>query len=840
MHVSEPRRTLPRLFAMLLVSAAVAVVSVPAARSADPARSIEPAARTAPTDVYRGQQWTLGALHVQRAWHYSRGSGVTVAVLDTGVDGHQPDLVGRVIDGPDYTGHVRRPGGRYWGRHGTQMASIIVGHGHGPGGSEGIMGVAPDARILSIRVTWELNDPMRTDHAEVDGSRDAIAEGIRYATDHGAQVISMSLGGGKLFYDGNPMEESAISYALSKGVVLVASAGNDGGGPNRRNYPAAYPGVIAVGAVDRTFKPAKFTNRHTYVSVAAPGVEIVSADVSGQGYVLGTGTSPSAAFVAGISALVKARYPRLTPAEVKDAIEEGATHRPPDGRDTSVGTGVADALGAIRAAAQINKAEHGGAAVRQPPTPPATTAPRPAPAANSGVDLMLVAVLSGGGTLMLLSIILGWRQRRRRLAAERAGDEDVDDEFESPVHAGVSARRSPPGTPRGARPAPGSSPWEPRSADTSPWESPSPDRSPWEPRSSGERRSFDAAPWGSRPAGADRPPETSAWETPDAESPPDSVPPAGPSWPADSASSWRSRLPGASSSESRRADAASRPNGRSGPASMDDDRTEGSSWGAGRAEPASLREGRADGFAYEDGPIEGSSWRRPDTTSEPGTGPENPPAGQPDQAARHTPAGTGHRPHDSVGPRSGPGRGPVEPALTEPFHLADPPPAGPPGTPGIGSAAGPETPPHADGSPGGTGGGRSPAESAAFDLPSTAGVPPARRPAAPRSPEPHEPASSGERPDGGQTGGFPALTQDFRAVDASDPLSDGPIESSYDVGTPLAEQSWESIRRGFDRLKEDTRNWGSAYRGIGTGLGFPAGDSGQPEEPPGGDHDDAG
>ncbi len=828
MYVSEPRRALPRLFSMLLVSAAVAVMSVPAARSAAPPRSLVTTART-PTDVYRGQQWTLDALHLPRAWHYSRGNGVTVAVLDTGVDGHQPDLVGRVIDGPDFTGHVRRPGSRYWGRHGTQMASIIAGHGHGPGGSQGIMGIAPDAKILSIRVTWELNDPMRSDRAEVDGSRDAIAEGIRYAADHGAQVISMSLGGGKLFYDGNPLEESAISYALSKGVVLVASAGNDGSGPNRRNYPAAYPGVIAVGAVDRAFKPAKFTNRHAYVSVAAPGVEIVSADVSGHGYVLGTGTSPSAAFVAGISALVKARYPRLTPAEVKEAIEQGATHRPPDGRDDSVGTGVADALGAIRAAARINKAEHGGAAVRQPAAPSATAAPRPVPAANSGPDLMLVAVLSGGGTLMVLSLILGWRQRRRRLVAERA--EDDDDLLESPVAAGVSARRSVPAASRSGGRSSGPSPWEPRPSDTSPWEPRPSGVSPWEPRPPAQGRSSGTSPWElqpsaerrpassweprtagrgqgpsgtsswePRPSGAGAPSGSSSWDRHEDEpSSSDSAPPVGSSWPTESASSWRSRL------------------------------SEASSWDAGRSE--------------------GSSWQRPDTTR-PAVGgtprPQSPSAVSPADAAPGLGPSEAGRTPSGRSPDAGPGD---DRALTEPFPVGDLPSGGSPRFPSPPGRA-----PQAD-DPLGVAEGRpspaerssygSPAEPPSYGEPRAAG-PGGDDPGSSQTPEPYDPAARaqpGRRADGRSSGG--AVTQDFRAVDASDPLSDGPIESSYDVGAPLAEQSWESIRRGFDRIKEDTRNWGSPYHSIDTGIstdigtdiGPSAAGSGEQAEPPAGGDD---
>jgi type VII secretion-associated serine protease mycosin len=510
---SEARRVLPRVASAVLVSAAVGVLSVPAAQSAAPPQASRPAARTAPADLYRGQQWTLDALHISRAWKYSRGNGVTVAVLDTGVDGHQSDLTGRVVDGPDFTGHARKPGGRYWGRHGTEMASLIAGHGHGAGAAAGVMGVAPEAKILSIRVTWELGDPIRTDHAQVDRARDAVAKGIRYAADHGAQVISMSLGGGNLFYNGNAAEEAAIKYALGKGSVLIASAGNDGNAANRRNYPAAYPGVIAVGAVDRTFKPAKFTNRHTYISVAAPGVEIVSADAAGHGYILGTGTSSSAAFVAGMSALVKARYPRLTPAEVKEALEEGATHRPPDGRSNEIGTGVADAFGALRTAARINKAEHGGTAVRS--APPPTSRPAPPPAEH-GPDLMLIAVLSGGGTLIVLSIILGWRQRRRRRAAQDREGDDLPRQTPVPAIAARTPSETAPWERRAAPPPPGGlSPWERRPPEPAP---PSPDGPPeW---SVGVPEPSPGSPWEHRP---EAPAPADSWDRPPAETPPPST-----------------------------------------------------------------------------------------------------------------------------------------------------------------------------------------------------------------------------------------------------------------------------------------------------------------------------
>ncbi|MEV5748094.1 S8 family serine peptidase [Actinoallomurus sp. NPDC052308] len=806
MPVSEPRRTFPRLVSALLAGAAVAVLSIPAAQSAVPGRPQRPAVRTATADLFRGQQWTLGALHLPRAWKYSRGNGVTVAVLDTGVDGHQPDLTGRVIDGPDFTGHARKPGTRYWGRHGTEMASLIAGHGHGTGGSAGIMGVAPEAKVLSIRVTWELGDPMRNDHAQVAHSRDSIARGIRYATDHGAQVISMSLGGGKLFYNGNPLEESAIKYALDKGVVLVASSGNDGATGNRRNYPAAYPGVIAVGAVDRAFKPAKFTNRHAYVSVAAPGVEIVSADVAGHGYVLGTGTSSSAALVAGVSALVKARYPHLSAAEVKQALEQGTTHHPADGRNPAIGTGVADALGSLRAAARINKAEHGGATVDQPQSsstrPGATGHP-----AGGGPDLMLVAVLSGGGTLLVLSLILGWRQRRRRLARAAA---DAEEDLAPPVAASSRAeddprRPRPPAHPPRQGGSSGRSPWEPRTSETpSPWE-PRPTRSPspWEPRSPEP-----PSPWESR-----SPEPSSAREplppdlTPGLSGRPDVSPRPGQGEPGSATARWRSRQsdppPGTPASPGGGIPDAGPPPASGSPDPAPFSRTSGRS----PAEPSPWS-GTAPAEPPRTEPFAAPAWS-PAADRAPSSGPGLPPA-----ADGRLPSGTGTPPATGSVPSAGPG---VPPA-------AD---GGLPSGPEVPSAAGgrPSSGPPSFVPPAGP---ASPAESSgAPDEPSPAD--PVRPPSAPERRPIWTPP--GERGDETTSGGR------FPDVRGADPLSDGPIDSSA-VGTPLADESWDSIHRGFDRLKEDTRNWGSPLNGGMFGWSSSWSSSEEPADPPPAEPDD--
>ncbi|MGW9367923.1 S8 family serine peptidase, partial [Streptomyces albidoflavus] len=112
-------------------------------------------------DGIRAQQWGLEALHAEDAWRTTQGEGVTVAVLDTGVDADHPDLERNVLDGKDLVGFGAGPGDRPWARHGTAMASVIAGHGHGPDDGDGVMGVAPEAKILPVRVILEDGDPAR-------------------------------------------------------------------------------------------------------------------------------------------------------------------------------------------------------------------------------------------------------------------------------------------------------------------------------------------------------------------------------------------------------------------------------------------------------------------------------------------------------------------------------------------------------------------------------------------------------------------------------------------------------------------------------------------------------
>ncbi len=344
-------------------------------------------------DAIRDRQWGLDALHTDRAWNTTRGAGVTVAVLDTGVEADHPDLDGNVLAGKDLVGFGAREGDEAWARHGTAMAGIIAGHGHGPGNGDGVLGVAPEANILPVRVILEDKDPARAKARSTRGN--ALAEGIRWAADHGADVINLSLGDDSASAHPEPGEDEAIQYALRKGVVVVASAGNGGEKGDRISYPAAYPGVIAATAVDRYGTRAPFSTRRWYATVSAPGVDVIIADPDHK-YYEGWGTSAAAAFVSGAVALVRSAHPDLTPAQIKRLLEDTARNAPAAGRDDSRGFGFVDPAAAIEAAGRLKPeglkaAAYGdeyfgpGPDADTPATTP-PTGPRPwraAPAASS-------------------------------------------------------------------------------------------------------------------------------------------------------------------------------------------------------------------------------------------------------------------------------------------------------------------------------------------------------------------------------------------------------------------------------------------------------------------------
>ena len=302
-----------------------------------------PAAHAEDGDV-QARQWGLKAIQAKDAWKTTKGSGVTVAVLDTGVDATHPDLEQNTVQGKDVLGMGASRGDRAWARHGTAMAGIVAGHGHGKDGKEGVLGVAPEARILPVRVLLEDTDPKRG--AARKKHPNALAEGIRWAADHGADVINLSLGDDSRSAHPDAHEDAAVRYALRKGAVVVASAGNGGTKGDHVSYPAAYPGVIAAAAVDRYDARAAFSTRRWYATVSAPGKDVLIADPD-RGYYEGWGTSAAAAFVSGAVALVRAAHPELSPAQVKELLADTARNTPEGGRSDALGTGVVDPAAAI-------------------------------------------------------------------------------------------------------------------------------------------------------------------------------------------------------------------------------------------------------------------------------------------------------------------------------------------------------------------------------------------------------------------------------------------------------------------------------------------------------------
>jgi len=339
-------RRLALLTAAGLVSLAAAAVPAPALGAA-----------AAPADGIRAsQQWVLGMLDADAAWSVTRGAGVTVAVIDSGVNPYVSDLSGSVVTGPDYTGVTTSPSNGEWGVHGTWMASLIAGHGH-DGGFSGVVGVAPAARILSIRVIPDRGDPHygKYERERETVIQQSLADGIKYAVTHGAKVISMSIG----YSAPSGTVRAELQDAYDHGVVVIASAGNSGGPGSGRgpagapeSFPANYPSVISVGAVNRRAEVASFSSDNLSVQVAAPGVQVPAQGRDGQ-YWSVSGTSPACALVAGVAALIKARYPDLPPDLVASAMTSTTTDRPAAGYDSQVGFGIVDAAAALTRAGQL-------------------------------------------------------------------------------------------------------------------------------------------------------------------------------------------------------------------------------------------------------------------------------------------------------------------------------------------------------------------------------------------------------------------------------------------------------------------------------------------------------
>ena len=380
----------------------------------------------AQADAVRDQEmWVLDMVHAPSAWPVTQGQGVLVAVIDSGVSPSVSDLAGSVTEGPNLSGVNTPPSNASWGVHGTWMASLIAGHGHGDG-SSGIEGVAPQSRVLSIRVVTDRGDPNFGKYEQESNAQvqRALARAITVATRRGADVISMSLGYGAA---SRPVRV-ALQNALDHGVVVVASSGNSGDtasalstGQAPYSFPADYPGVLGVGAVTQTGSAASFSSNNLSVEIAAPGVKVPAQGRDGQ-YWLVSGTSPACALTAGVAALIKARYPRLSPALVDQAITSTAQNPPPQGYDDRVGFGTVDAAAALTAAATLTRdvttgrgvkvATHFGGGAAALPTVPV------APRGTGRLILYAVLVLA----CLVIAAVAAMRLTRRSPAAVPVGE----------------------------------------------------------------------------------------------------------------------------------------------------------------------------------------------------------------------------------------------------------------------------------------------------------------------------------------------------------------------------------------------------------------------------------
>ncbi|WP_235071464.1 type VII secretion-associated serine protease mycosin [Streptomyces sp. FB2] len=358
-------------------------------------------APTASADYVRDQQWALKAYAAEDVWAVSQGEGVTVAVIDSGVDTTHPDLSGQILEGKDFTGegnpHEDLAG------HGTAMASIIAGHGHGPGNRDGVMGLAPRAKILPLRVLRTRKDPMRDM---------TWAAALRHAVDQGAQVVNMSFAndGGRTGSDGR----EAIAYAQAHDVVLVAGSGNEGS--IAVSDPAALPGVISVGAHDKNGNLWEDSNTGKGLDLVAPGAEIVAADANeGELYGRSNGTSDSTAFVSATAALVRAKYPELSAGQVINRLIKSASfahHKGLKAPDEEYGYGIVRPYSAltmdIPAGPKANPLGH-----LTPPAPPSH-----APANDTGLAAQTssrnVIVIAAGGGVLLITALIAWLITRSR------------------------------------------------------------------------------------------------------------------------------------------------------------------------------------------------------------------------------------------------------------------------------------------------------------------------------------------------------------------------------------------------------------------------------------------
>jgi type VII secretion-associated serine protease mycosin len=442
--VSRPRGRarplLPALAASVLVAAGGALATGPAAAARVPAD--EPSATATATATGSGQAGqasteckagtvvripqsppALAMMQGDLLASTGRGAGVLVAVVDSGVDVGNAHLTDAVTGGVDLVGGVGS-GTTDVDSHGTKLAGIIAARGVD---GSGLIGVAPQAALYSVRVYTDTSD--KAQEAGTAPSAQRTAEGIRAAVDAGAQVINVSIS----TPDDDPALRSVVEYAVTHGSLVVASAGNwgtattDDAGPR---YPAAYPGALAVAAVDAAGLPSDNSIHGEHVDVAAPGANVLTTFPGAGDCVFGTEAAESSyatAYAAGAAALVAGAHPDESPEQWAYRLEATAVRPDPDRRDDEIGWGVVQPYQAVTLVP--------GPAVRGPQSPfgsgdgpvaQTTTAPplvlseSPRPwtqARAAGAAAIAVTAVTLGALLPVVVL----RRRRRDAAATTSG-----------------------------------------------------------------------------------------------------------------------------------------------------------------------------------------------------------------------------------------------------------------------------------------------------------------------------------------------------------------------------------------------------------------------------------
>ncbi|XAS64954.1 S8 family serine peptidase [Micrococcaceae bacterium Sec5.8] len=413
------------------------------------------AASAAHADTWRDEEYWLAESGITKAWEVSKGANVKVAVIDSGVDGQHPDLAGVLAGGVDISGAGAPDGQRSIGakpEHGTLVATLLAGRGHQPADAtappsagpsvapDGVVGVAPEAQLLSVS-TWlgSANPGGKTD-------QDQIPQAVRWAVDNGAQVINISLGSTSPVW---PQSwDAAFLYAEQKDVVIVAAAGNRGGGNVQVGAPATIPGVLTVAGLDRRgVASTDASSQGISIGVAAPAENLIGG-LPGGGYAEWAGTSGATPIVAGVAALIRSKWPDMTASQVINRIVTTAKDTGAPGKDPLYGFGVLDAEAALTADVPETRGNPLGSIADwirvnrrgNPATSPAPASPAPSSAAPtlpeatvppvqppSELDTALPAMVVLGFGGLFLSIVGAAAFQLRRTARTGAdGQENPD------------------------------------------------------------------------------------------------------------------------------------------------------------------------------------------------------------------------------------------------------------------------------------------------------------------------------------------------------------------------------------------------------------------------------